>query len=777
MPGVVERKRNSGDGRVIVYPGNSSWRQSRGYIEKQNKEASSSPSPIIHQPLIVVRRPKERRGTAKQINTTPNLPHAVERPTTNLPEGPDKTSPHLRADPSAGLLRIPETTRFSLQLMLAHFDRDHCAKLETVSIGTPNSYDDIEAEAIQRIKDIYGRDLADKELVLRNGTATIFSAKGKINYRLSSPSDWKAIYGRLTVPDVYGADDVVQHVEIFCNYVALQNRPDPDTSYASVKRNEIYFLMSKAFDERRYISRTDLNKVATRETIQRVIAEDPPSGMSSADQDQFAAAIYQHARILFATCLSAQLSMNCLRKLLSKHVDDTTSPLEEDHKCHWHCSSNFENLLRWQWSFRAASFLTLGQHLDLPQKVIVPVSFSPIAEDENSFFHRTGQENVSGIEAQSLEQDRERSRYGRSLGHNTFRVTLDQSHRHLGGAKLFTMKELRDADSRQEPEISHGLRKVSHLHIATPLASWTQQGKCFMLFPYAQCNLRHYMSKWTFGSPLPERMLWLLGQLRGIADGLRNLHNLSDEKGPFPQPHLRTTGSNAPRSNRTHVISPENIWVCSTHNTSSLDQTPGEGRFCLAGFSPQESQSHLSSESRIHMSAGTCTYEPPEARFEDVNLRPRDVWSLGCIFLEVLIWSVIDYNAVTALSEQRKIRYPWDYGGELTSDDSFWQLGRDGRPVLHQAVDRQIGLLHNEIMRKECTMFGRVLQVVQQMLDPDHTTRIPVVHVWNTLDAIYKDISVELKSIAKDDADQERDPSISPFPVDLSEPFNPRPWC
>lgn len=338
------------------------------------------------------------------------------------------------------------------------------------------------------------------------------------------------------------------------------------------------------------------------------------------------------------------------------------------------------------------------------------------------------------------------------------------------------MKELRDADSCQEPEIFHGLRRVGHPHIATPVASWTQQGKCFMLFPYAQCNLRHYMSKWTFGSPLPERMLWLLDQLRGIADGLRNFHNLSDESGPFPQSHLRTAGSSVRRPNWTYAISPENIWFFSTHNTSSLDRTPGKGVFSLAGFSSQESQSYYSSETRNHVSAGTCTYEPPEAGPVDVGFRPRDVWSLGCVFLEVLVWSVIDWNAVTAFREKRMmLRYPRDYGGELTSDDSFWQLAGDGRPVLRQAVARQIGLLHGEIIRKGYTPFTRVLQVVEQMLNPDYRTRTLIVNVWNALDSIYKDTSVELKSNPKDDA--ARDLLVSPFPMDLSEPFDPRRWC
>lgn len=283
-----------------------------------------------------------------------------------------------------------------MQLTLAHLDLHQPAKLDTVPIGTPNSYDDIKAGATQRIENSYGRDLADKELILRNGTAAIVSAQGRINYRLSSQSDWNAIYGRLTIPKlflgVYSADDVVQHVEISLNYVGLQNQPDPDLSYASVKRNEVYFLMNNAFDERRYISCTDLNNIATKETIRHVIAEDPPSGMSPADQDQFADKIYQDARVLFAMCVSAQLSMSCLRSLLSNHVDDTTSPLEEVHRCHWRCGISFENLLRWQWSFRAAEFLVPGQHLSLHPEVIVPVSFLPTVKDEDSIFSGDGRE-------------------------------------------------------------------------------------------------------------------------------------------------------------------------------------------------------------------------------------------------------------------------------------------------------------------------------------------------------------------------------------------------
>ncbi|RSL91000.1 hypothetical protein CEP51_000446 [Fusarium floridanum] len=89
--------------------------------------------------------------------------------------------------------------------------------------------------------------------------------------------------------------------------------------------------------------------------------------------------------------------------------------------------------------------------------------------------------------------------------------------------------------------------------------------------------------------------------------------------------------------------------------------------FGLTEFKSFTSKSHVT-PSKIQGYSGT--YKPPGLDFGKVNQR-YDIWSLGCVFLELASWLLLGGDAVTTLREQRLMRDP-RFQADLTVDKSFY---------------------------------------------------------------------------------------------------------
>ncbi|CAD6565853.1 MAG: hypothetical protein ASARMPRED_008012 [Alectoria sarmentosa] len=146
---------------------------------------------------------------------------------------------------------------------------------------------------------------------------------------------------------------------------------------------------------------------------------------------------------------------------------------------------------------------------------------------------------------------------------NVYCVKMDPNHHRLStdlGAS-FALKEFRDKqksakDFVRELDILKELRRYSHAHIVTRLASWTQEERYYMLFPYAQCNLREYMGRNKFNK---EDALWLLDQFHGMAEAVKWIHDLSGPETPTSSLTLMTPAAGERRTAWHHDLKPENI--------------------------------------------------------------------------------------------------------------------------------------------------------------------------------------------------------------------------
>ena len=307
----------------------------------------------------------------------------------------------------------------------------------------------------------------------------------------------------------------------------------------------------------------------------------------------------------------------------------------------------------------------------------------------------------------------------------------------------FALKEFRDRPNRgdhdfqRELKILDELRKYPLRHIVTHLATWTHQGRYYMLFPYAQCNLRQYMKWVQFGAPTKEKIIWLIRQFRGLAEALKGIHDLTGA-GPLQStPDLITRPVGERRAGYHHDLKPENILFYEA-----------TGDFEISDFGSGKVHTYRSGSHNTPSPHGTLTYEPPEAAGAGGTSRPYDMWSLGCVFLELLVWAVLGFPAVEEFRKKRlDRRYPESFTATY-EDDAFWQMLPNRDVKLRIAVEDYTKALRETILQQRNQPFKEILDLVIKMLDTVKETRIPALDLYDTLDRIYKQKKIDLKNVS-----------------------------
>ena len=165
-----------------------------------------------------------------------------------------------------------------------------------------------------------------------------------------------------------------------------------------------------------------------------------------------------------------------------------------------------------------------------------------------------------------------------------------------------------------------------------------------MLFPYAQCDLREYMLQNKFDQ---KDAFWLLDQFHGMAEAVKRVHDLSSVKDPTSSLNVTTSAAGERRTAWHHDIKPENILFFK-------DNSSYRGMFRLSDWGSAKVNPYRTRSYNTKSPIGTLTYEPPEFTSKGQTSRPYDLWSLGCVFLELLVWAVFGSGFVDTFSDQRE---------------------------------------------------------------------------------------------------------------------------
>ncbi|KAM0427798.1 hypothetical protein ACHAPT_007255 [Fusarium lateritium] len=253
----------------------------------------------------------------------------------------------------------------------------------------------------------------------------------------------------------------------------------------------------------------------------------------------------------------------------------------------------------------------------------------------------------------------------------------------------------------QEEDTLRVIQNIDHPHLIKPIASFqyhTQENGCF-LFPWAERgNLKEFWkTEKTRPLKTPEMMAWMLKQMRGLCDALGVLHNESRRHGD---------------------IKPENILLFKEGDYNGTLRIADVG---LAKFHPDATERRRHLKEITKTMTGTTRYLSPEFVHEDQIPRVFDVWALGCVFIEFLIWTLHGYDR---LGEFRK-----------ASCAHFWDEV-NGSFVIHAEVRTWISNML-QILGGSKTALESLLDLVEvHMLVPIHELRSPSFEVHKILERI-----------------------------------------
>jgi len=195
------------------------------------------------------------------------------------------------------------------------------------------------------------------------------------------------------------------------------------------------------------------------------------------------------------------------------------------------------------------------------------------------------------------------------------------------------------------------------------------------MFPFASSNLRQY---WEEKEPhlSLDNLNWWLKQMLGLASALCTIHNFRSatpinrivQKTSQPDHFLSTRkmvmSREEERYGRHGDLKPENIlWFEATESAPDNLGILQIADLGLGAFHRLGSRSNVEAKSV----GGSPTYVPPECALDQPISRAYDIWSLGCIFLECVIWLLEGPKGLGDFADDRLIKAP-----DGVYDDSFF---------------------------------------------------------------------------------------------------------
>lgn len=252
----------------------------------------------------------------------------------------------------------------------------------------------------------------------------------------------------------------------------------------------------------------------------------------------------------------------------------------------------------------------------------------------------------------------------------------------------------------REAESLRIIRDLDHNHLIQPLAAYTRHELQGFLFPWAEGgNLKEFWKSETrLAAADPGLMRWVLYQLCGLCGATRKLHE---------------------KNCRHTDLKPENILLFREGGQ------PGTLRIADVGLARIHDDETRQRQAITKAKTGSVRYEPPELGRKNQLSRVFDVWCLGCVFLEFLIWTV----------------YGWSKLDEFFDETTqFWERSADGQLQQDQRVKRLITDMSNDLnsgnTRSQSALKDCLALVTGRMLVPDPDERADVASVHSELERI-----------------------------------------
>ncbi|KAK3303131.1 uncharacterized protein B0T15DRAFT_513341 [Chaetomium strumarium] len=261
------------------------------------------------------------------------------------------------------------------------------------------------------------------------------------------------------------------------------------------------------------------------------------------------------------------------------------------------------------------------------------------------------------------------------------------------------------------------LSNIRHENLIQCIAIISREDKYLFLFPWADGgNLRDWWGRLPDPKLTPEFVKEVLVQLHGLADALHTLHSYKSNAAIFMQggrPGNDDVFTIEGGGIRHGDLKPENILRFATgDNDIGVLKIGDMGLAKHHGVNTRLRNNVTSTKYR------TARYEPPEVAVSPLSSpatsRLYDVWSMGCIILECLIWLVWGNKELAAFN------YTIQGSGSLGMEHPYYVIkresGKETTAEVHPMVTRYIEALAADSACGADTALGDLLDIIRTKL-------------------------------------------------------------
>lgn len=436
---------------------------------------------------------------------------------------------------------------------------------------------------------------------------------------------------------------------------------------------------------RSFLPSTYVDELITRPALRDVLLDEEESE-EDPDGEELVNFIFDHAKVVFATVVMCGVRRNDLYQAMKRfqehHFTDQSLPVKEHESKTSPCfkvplkkreqfwiALNTHAFLRNQFIFLAPIFSKSIFEIKLEPGHILPFTEKSSEPKEGTFSH-VYRVKIHDAHRGDLELTVS------FLLTKIYNCTFECKSNHYQ-AFYVAIKEIRDRklptendeastksrldeEWKTEVEALDNLSGLKHPNIIQRIAAIERGPNRYLMFQWAdEGSLRDFWERHPTPSLNPAFVKGVIGQLRGLTDALNELHIYRGPGGG---------------SYRHGDLKPENI-LCFKNDKDETEV--GLWKIADMGLAKHHfTDTHLRPETVTKY--GTLIYQPPEVHTDKLKRasgkvmgrsRLYDIWSIGCITLELIVWLLYGYedlkkfnNSIKGLMDQSSAYYTFNEG-------------------------------------------------------------------------------------------------------------------
>ncbi|KAK8129203.1 hypothetical protein PG999_001583 [Apiospora kogelbergensis] len=274
------------------------------------------------------------------------------------------------------------------------------------------------------------------------------------------------------------------------------------------------------------------------------------------------------------------------------------------------------------------------------------------------------------------------------------KIKIHPSHHNFNqrGSQYFALKEIQTQDTMSYKNELGALeqalgRTQSEKHLIKLLLTFQHGNRCYLVFDWADGNLQEFWDQRTITTSHFNNV-WITKQCYGLATALKRIHGLATfQKEERKRNHSIEANDYREYGRHGDIKAANILWF--------KDYQGNRDHFVLADLGLTRYHSNLT-RSQVRYSdldGWTDQYRAPELDLRANNISQKyDIWSLGCVFLELFIWYALGADGISDFEDQLDT----ETKGDATNfgEANFFNIHKDGHgnksAVVKPAVEKWI---------------------------------------------------------------------------------------